>query len=414
MKKILATIFSMFMIAGTAQAVPIVELAAPRSIHPDFTPSFVGNNSSTTTVTSTKSHVKKQKIVSKSKKGIIVKYKYVVVHPKKTIFKPNYTAISKAIEYGYYDYADGLLNKALASKKHDIKADTLQVVSLAKQSKIEPAQKKLDELIKKYPNNSDLHYAQGLISYQKTNSSNMDYRKNTENLYNDAMSEFEKAINADRLNAGAYNAAGVISIVRGNNDSARKFFENAILADKTYSTAADNLGTIDFIDQNYPQAEKRFNEALKYNSQNSTAMYHLAQSMMQKQDYSKALYYLNNALALNPSSPAIFNLMGKAYVAQGNEAAAINAFHKSVSITPEFALSYIDLADIYQKRGDNEFAIEQLKTALDVNPEDETTKLKIADISYANGNYNQAIAYYSQLIGVEGYNEDAVTMADFL
>jgi len=180
------------------------------------------------------------------------------------------------------------------------------------------------------------------------------------------------------------------------------------VADKTYSVAIDNLGTMDLNTGKLDDAQKKFTQSLTYNTQNTTAMYHLAQIAMQKQDYPTALTQLNNALSLNLNSPAIYNLMGKAYAAQGNEAAAINAFKKSILVKPEFTLSYLDLAQVYEKRTDGEFAIEQLKTALSINPDFYDAKLKIADISLSNANYTQAIACYSELVGIEGYNSVAL------
>lgn len=328
------------------------------------------------------------------------------VRPKKIVV--NYDRVSKLIEYNYFDEADKILQAAIQRNSKDIKARSLWVVSLAKQCKLDPAQNELNELLKKYPDNSNLHYAQGVVYYQRTTSSNMAYRNNSQKLIDNAMKEFKTAIKLNKNNARAYNAAGVISLSLDKPKDASDYFQKALTADKTYSMAIDNLGTINLAGGKFNEAEKKFKQSLTYNTQNTTAMYHLAQIAIQKQDYSSALTYLNNALAINSNSPAIYNLMGKAYVAQGNDAAAINAFKQSIVVKPEFTLSYLDLADIYEKRGDGEFAIEQLKTALSIEPDYYDAKLKLADISLGNAKYKQAIDVYSQLVGIDGYNEAAL------
>lgn len=388
-------------------AEPIVELAAPR-ITPHFAPEDntppakpKAAETSKTSKTSTKSKSGKQSVknLKKVKKHIAQKPRPIIV---------DYDKVSKLIEYGYYDYADKILEGAIARNSKDIKAQALLVVSLAKQSKLDPAQNELNDLLKKYPDNSNLHYAQGVVDYQRTTSSNMFYRNNSQKLINDAMKEFQKSIFLDKTNARAYNAAGVIAIKLGNDKDAVAYFNKAIAADKTYSLAIDNLGTIDFAAGKLKDAEKKFKESLTYNTQNTTAMYHLAQIAIQNQDYPTALTYLNNALFINSNSPAIYNLMGKVYVLQGNEAAAINAFKQSVAVKPEFTLSYLDLANVYEKRGDSEFAIEQLKTALAIEPDYYDAKLKLADISLGSCKYKQAIDVYSELLGVSGYNSPAL------
>lgn len=398
MKKILVLVLLIISSFSVAFAEPIVELAAPRFINPNFMP--VDEIDTRPTTQKTKAGAKKTtktKALSKRK-----------THKKAVAVKPDYKKLSKMIEYGYYDYADEKLNSALARNSKDIKADALLAISFAKQGKLDAAQKKIDCLLKTYPNNSDLHYAQGVVNYQRTNSSNMVYRNNSKKLMDDSLTEFKKSIALDKTNAKAYNAAGVISIINEDMKGAKQYFTQAIKIDDAYSMAIDNLGTIDFTDKKYSDAEKKFKEALSCNSKNTTAMYHLAQIAMVKKDSGTALMYLNNALSLNPNSTAIYSLMGKAYQAQGNDAAAINAFKKSIAIRPEFTASYLDLSNIYERRGDNEFAIEQLKTVLSVNPDLNNAKLRLADISLANGDFDQSISYYSQLVGIQGFNDNAL------
>lgn len=401
---IFATILLSFAFSSLAVfADPIVELAAPR-----IKPKIIDDGGG-----SIKSHydniAKSDKVASTSKKGKKSSSKNKKhVHKKVPVFRIDYDKVSRMIENGYYDDADNLLQGAIFRNQKDIKAQALSTVSLAKQCRLDPAQYELNDLLKKYPNNSNLHYAQGIVYYQRTTSSNMFYRNNAQKLLNDAMKEFKKAIDIDKTNARAYNAAGVISIKLGNNKDAADYFNKAILADKTYSMAIDNLGTMDFSAGKYASAEKKFRSALDYNSKNTTAMYHLAQIALQKKDYNTAITFLNNALYLNPTSPAIYNLLGRAYIIQGNQAAAINSFNKSIAITPEFTLSYLDLADIYEQRGDSEFAIEQLKTVLSIDPECNEAKFKLANISLDSGKYKQAIDTYMSLVGIDGYNDLAL------
>lgn len=343
------------------------------------------------------------------------KNKSAKINPKKRIARihhkkifVNYDKIAKLIEYNYFDEADNALQGAMSRSRKDIKAQSLWVISLAKQCKLDPAQNELNVLLKKYPNNSNLHYAQGVVYYQRTASSNMAYLDNSQKLTSNALKEFKKAIELDKNNARACNAAGVILLNSGQTKEAKGYFQKALIADKTYAPAIDNLGTMDFTAGKFKDAERKFKLALTYNTQSTTAMYHLAQVSMQKQDYATALTYLNNALAINSNSPAIYNLMGKAYTAQGNDAAAINSFKQAIAVKPEFVLSYLDLADIYEQRGDNDFAIDQLKTALIVDPTDNDTKLKLADLSLVNNNYKQAISVYSQLVNEDNYKDIAV------
>lgn len=409
MKKIFLLILGLIISLSKVFADPVVELAAPRIKAPII-------QADDMTIPHVKSiYDKPEKVTKKTPSKTAAKGKHKVanahkkyIHKKPVIVKVDYEKISKMIEYGYYDYADNTLAAAIKRKPSDIRTLALSIVSQAKQAQLDTAQAKLDSLLKKYPNNSDLHYAQGIVDYQRTASSNMYYRNNSDKLINDSMAEFQKAIKLDKNNARAYNAAGVIALRQGSTNDAKNYFKLAIAKDNTYSMAIDNSGTLDFADGKTKIAEAKFAGALKYNPQNPTAMYHLAQVAVQNRDYNKALKYLNKAAALNPTSPAIFNLQGKIYEIQGNEAAAINALKQSISIKPEFSASYLDLADIYDNRGDSDFAIEQLKTAINVNPANYDARIKLADISLGTGKFKQAIKAYGELVGVDSYNDAAL------
>lgn len=397
MKKILVLGLAICSSISYTLAAPIVELSAPRDTIPKVIPDNTSNPNAP--APALKKETKKV-VVKKVKKHTIAK------KPKPIVV--DYNQVSKMIEYGNYETADGILCGAMRRNSKDLKAQTLWIVSLAKQNKLDYAQTQLDKMLKQYPNNSDLHYAQGVVYYNRTKSSDMSYIMNTRNLLNTAFAEFKKAAALDKNSAKALNAAGVIVLQDGNTQDAKDYFSKAFTADKTYATAIDNLGTIDYSAGNFTDAEKKFNQALSYNPQSATTMYHLAQINIQKQNYSKALTYLNSAIALNPSNPALYNLQGEIFAFQGNEAAAINAFKKSIAVKPEFIRSYNDLATIYAKRGDAEFAIDQLKSVLSIKPDSCDVKLKIADIYSDSGKYNQAVKVYSELVGVDGFNLQAV------
>lgn len=79
-----------------------------------------------------------------------------------------------------------------------------------------------------------------------------------------------------------------------------------------------------------------------------------------------------------------------------------------MTVKPENSRPYMNLANIYENRADEEFAMEQLKTVLAINPNYQEGKLKIANLALHTRKYEQALDYYSRLLGDENYNEDAI------
>ena len=111
---------------------------------------------------------------------------------------------------------------------------------------------------------------------------------------------------------------------------------------------------------------------------------------------------------INPNSSPALNLQGELYLKQGNQAAAINSFKKAVAVKPENSRPYINLANVYEHRADSEFAMEQLKTAIVINPNYKEGIFKVANMSLQTKKYEQALEYYSRLLGDSKYNEDAI------
>lgn len=320
-----------------------------------------------------------------------------------------YNQIDKLIEDEKFAQADNMLKNMLKSNPNDITARALYIISAAKQDKLDEAQAQLDKYLPKYSSNPNLHYAQGIVYIKRQASSDMEYRNNSEQLIKEAINEFNLAIKNDSRHFPSYNALGVIALNTGNMQKAREFFGKALNIDKNYSTAVDNLGTVDYLEGDYDSAQKRFLRAIAMNPNSSTAYFHLAQVYDKQSLYSKSLDAVEHSLRLKPKSSVAHNLKGEILKKQGNEAAAIESFKKSISVKPENTKPYINLAKIYEKRFDNEFAIANLKTALSVNPSLNQVKLYIADLSLLKGDNKEALKYYSSLVGVEGYNTDALT-----
>lgn len=330
------------------------------------------------------------------------------VAKSKTNTVKKYPDIEKLIEYNRYSEADAKIKDILNQDPDDVTALTLRAISLAKQYKLAPAQSEIDKLMKNHPNNADLHYAQGIVYMMRQTSSDVDYIKNTRGLINSAIKEFVKAVNLNSNYYQAYNAMGVATLKLGNRKDAADLFNVSLKINPSFATAYDNLGVLEMMNGNLDAAEANFKKAMKYNSHNPTAWYHMAQVETRRANYSEALTWINHSINVNPNSSPALNLQGELYMKQGNQAAAINSFKKAVTVKPENSRPYMNLANIYENRADEEFAMEQLKTVLAINPNYQEGKLKIANLALHTRKYEQALDYYSRLLGDENYNEDAI------
>ena len=322
-----------------------------------------------------------------------------------------YPEISKMLEYNNFDNyqeVDAKIKDLLKENPNNIDAQALQLISFAKQYMLEPAQTRLDKLLKQYPKNADLHYAQGLVYLMRQTSSDVDYIKTSKTLTTNAIKEFVSAVNLNSNFYEAYNAMGVATLRLGNKKDAQELFNVALQIKPDFAPAYDNLGNIALSENNLDEAEKNYMLALKHNTHNPTSMYHMGQVEAKRKNYSKALTWINHSLHINPISSPALTLQGELYLKQGNQAAAINSFKKAITVKPENSRPYIDLADVYEKRADSEFAMETLKTAIVINPGYREGIFRVANMSLETKKYNQALDYYSRLLGDAQYNDEAI------
>ena len=329
------------------------------------------------------------------------------VAPIKSLSQP-YPEIARLIEYNHCAEADAQLKELLNKKPGDPNLIALKAVSQAKQHQLEPAQFELDKLLKKYPNNPVAHYAQGYVYIQRQTASDVDYIKTTRGLINSAIKEFLQAVNLDKNYYQAYNMMGFATLKLGNKADAMELFKTALKINPGFANAYDNVGIIEMMNGNLDAAESNFMKAMKYNTHNPTAWYHMCQVETRRGNYSKALTWVNHSLHVNPNSSPALTLQGELYLKQGNQAAAINSFKKAQKVKPENIRPYLNLATVYENRADEEFAIEQLKTALAITPNNMESVLRIANMSLHIRKYDQALDYYTKLIGDAKYNDDGI------
>lgn len=319
-----------------------------------------------------------------------------------------YPEIARLLEYNHYKEADEKLKELLNQKPKDPSLLALKAVSQAKQYQLEPAQFELDKLLKSAPNNPIVHYAQGYVFLQRQTASDVDYIKTTRGLTNTAIKEFVTAVNLDKNYYQAYNMMGIATLKLGNKQDAMDLFKTALKINPTFANAYDNVGIIEMMNGNLDAAEENFMKAMKYNTHNPTAWYHMCQVETRRGNYSKALTWVNHSLHVNPNSSPALTLQGELYLKQGNQAAAINSFKKAQKVKPENIRPYLNLATVYENRADEEFAIEQLKTALAITPNNMESNKRIADLSLHIRKYDQALDYYSKLVGDDTYNDDGI------
>lgn len=336
--------------------------------------------------------------------------KNVVVETKdeSVLIKSKKEQTAELLENLKYDEAKKSIEELLIANSLDLDANIYLNTYLVSQNRLNEAQDNIDKLVAANPNNSELHYLQGLIYLKRPESSDMSYRNNSKYYYDNGVECLKQAIQLDKNNYKALNALGIAQMSAGEYDAAELSFKESLKIKQTYATGYDNLGTLYYQQGNYEVAEARFNEAIARNPYCFTAYYHLARLSAKNGEYTNALAYLEKSLLVNEKFAHAYNLAGEIYAKQQNEAAAIVNYKKAIELSPEYTTPYLNLAKLYENRADNEFALESLKTVAGMDKNTDAVCLKIADLELAKGNYALAEKYYSSIGEDSGLRNEAV------
>jgi superkiller protein 3 len=188
-----------------------------------------------------------------------------------------------------------------------------------------PAQAKaaFEELLKKYPQEADLHLFLGITLLRlrepqaaeaavkralTVNPNHVEARtllgwidSDIHGDFDSAIKEYAKVVELRPDVAEAYNNLGVAQKRKGELDKAAESFNKALERRPDFTAALSNRGWI-FAEQNkWVEARRDFERALKTNPGDDGALYGLSQSLRETRDYAGAQKALSQLISRSPN-----------------------------------------------------------------------------------------------------------------
>jgi tetratricopeptide (TPR) repeat protein len=181
----------------------------------------------------------------------------------------------------------------------------------------------------------------------------------------EAMSEFQRAVELDPDNADALNALGILLHLSFKRPAeAIKHYERALEVRPDFSEARTNLANV-YLDQGqYDQAIQLYEQALNdmlYPTP-SFAQGNLGWAYFKKGDTEKALENIQAAVTLNPQFCRGYKNLGLIHEQMGNTELACQNFARYREQCPDVADAYMREGVCLAKQGQVEAARERLQT----------------------------------------------------
>jgi len=171
-----------------------------------------------------------------------------------------------------------------------------------------------------------------------------DYKSGKLNIAEKKITEIIKKI---PNNYFLYNLLGAILLGQKRLDEAIISFKKSIKILPNYADAYNNLGGIFAQKKNYTEAIDYFKKAIQINPNYSQAYYNAGKALFEIQEYNGAINNYKHAIKINPNYANAYINLGNVFKALNDLPNAINCYKKTIKIDDKNLDAYNNLSFLY-------------------------------------------------------------------
>jgi tetratricopeptide (TPR) repeat protein len=241
-------------------------------------------------------------------------------------------------------------------------------------------------------------YAQKAKTYYKTAHEFLESKN-----YDDALTQFSKALEIEPDYIDAYMARGQIYEFKGELEKAKTDYERAL----TFETKSEELyylaANINYKMAEYPESINKINQALTQNSKFLQAVQLQVKVYVALERYNDALLSANKALNLRYNAYNLY-VRGTIYNLLNDNEAAEKDFDSAIKKNKSFQEAYIALAQLSMKMFKTDQALMNINQAIEIDAKNTEAYLVRSKINIESLKYAEAINDISKNIILEPEN----------
>jgi tetratricopeptide (TPR) repeat protein len=237
--------------------------------------------------------------------------------------------------------------------------------------------------------------------------------------YEQAVSEFNKAVELSPVYAAAYYNRGMAYLSLGQYDRAIFDFNRVIelgndvdrassatvrraayVPKEQYARTYYNRGVAYLYKAQYELAIADFTNVLEINPASAQAYNNRGAAYTEKAEYEQAMSDLNKALKLNPRYALAYMNRGLVYFRKGDDEMAISDYTRSLEIDAGLALAYANRGRAYGRSGQFDQALSDLNRALEINPGAAEAYDGLARVHAVQGKYGEAESLFKKALAI--------------
>ena len=231
--------------------------------------------------------------------------------------------------------------------------------------------------------------------------------------YEQAASEFERALDTEPTSDGAYRGLAFAFQRMGKLAAAERTYRRAIELRPQYWASYNWLGTFYFYQARYAEAAEMFSRVVALAPDSIRGYYNLGAAYVGQGRYAEAIAAFERSIAIRPTDTAYTNL-GNAYFYLRRYDEATRAYEHAVNLSGGDYMLWWNLAEGYywapakrpQAADAYWHAISLAREKLQVNPKDTSALSVLAFCHAVLGERKPALAYLQRALGISPGNPD--------
>jgi tetratricopeptide (TPR) repeat protein len=217
-----------------------------------------------------------------------------------------------------------------------------------------------------------------MVQYQKALEVNPNYAEALNNLglalfrkgwVDDAVAQFQKALAINSNYVLAHNNLGLALVQRGQVDDAVAHYRKALEIKPDFAEAHSNLGVALLQKGQLDDAVAHYQRALEISPDSPEAHYNLGNTLFQKGRVDDAVAHYQKALEINPNYAEAHNNLGLAIFRKGQVNDAVAHYQRALEISPDYPDVHYNLGKVFIQKGQLDSAITQFQQVLRLKPD---------------------------------------------
>jgi len=213
----------------------------------------------------------------------------------------------------------------------------------------------LDQWVHTDPNSFQAHLSLGAYCYDQDN-------------YEEAMVEYNRALELNPESAVAHNYIGLAYAMRGDFEKAIVHGMEAVRRDPDVDWHYDTMGTINVLQGKLDEAAAHYKKAIHLKPANAMAHYKLGRVYLEKKQYAQAIDCFHQAIRYKSDHAGAYHGLGVIMSIRGKWDEATEYYQHALRINPGHPEALNNLGDIYKQRGDLHAAARHYEHALKSDP----------------------------------------------